>query len=344
MRIVVVGATGNVGTALLRRLQQEPGLEIVGVARRVPPEDAPFPYSGVSWHAIDVAAPNAARRLTPAFAGADAVVLLAWILQPNHHERVLAATNIGGLNHVLEAVAAAGVPHVVVTSSVGAYSQGPKRRRVDETWPTGSVASSHYGRQKAAVERRLDAFESTARDVVVTRIRPGLVMQGRAGASLVRQFVGPVVPTWWLTRLRLPFLPLPPRAVSQVVHADDLADAYWRAVERTAGGAFNIAGEPVIGPLDVAAVLRTRWVPVRIAPVRGAMWLAWQLRLIAVDPGWLDIATSVPLMSTARAREVLGWEPTVDAREALREVIEGVATHAHEPGSPALDAHPPSSR
>lgn len=339
MRVVVVGATGNVGTAVLRRLQAEPDVEIVGVVRRPPEADAPFPYSGVSWHSIDVARPEAVNRLTLAFAGADAVISLAWLLQPNHDERALAATNVGGLRHVLDAVVAADVPHVIVASSVGAYSQGPKNRRVDERWPTGSTPSSHYGRHKAAIERMMDAFGDAHPSVVLTRMRPALVMQRPAGADLKRLFVGPL-PTWWLTRIPLPFLPMPPRTVSQVVAADDLGDAFWRVVDRRAGGAFNIAGEPVIGPREVAAVLRTRWVPVRIAPVRGAMWLAWQLHLIAVDPGWLDISLTVPLMSTKRAREELGWAPTIDARDALRQAVEGLADSAIEDGSPHLGRHP----
>ncbi|MCU1473128.1 NAD-dependent epimerase/dehydratase family protein [Amnibacterium sp.] len=340
MRVVVVGATGNVGLGVLRRLQREAGVEIVGVARRVPAPDAPAPYAGVFWHAIDVAADRAVRDLTLAFSGADAVISLAWLLQPNHDERVLAATNVGGLRHVLQAVAAAGVPQVLVASSVGAYSQGPKRRRVDETWPTGSIASSHYGRHKARIERMMDVFERDHPDVVVTRMRPGLVMNRRAGADLIRLFVGPLVPVRWLTRVPLPVLPMPPRAVSQVVHVDDLGDAFWRAVDRRAGGAFNVAAEPVVGPDEVAEVLGARWVPMRIAPVRGAIWLAWQLHLIRLDPGWLDIATSVPVMSTERARAELGWAPTVDAIDALREAIRGVADHEVEAASPHLGRRP----
>lgn len=45
MRIVVTGASGNVGTALLRRLRGEH--ELVGVVRRPPPPVAP--YDGMRW-------------------------------------------------------------------------------------------------------------------------------------------------------------------------------------------------------------------------------------------------------------------------------------------------------
>jgi len=336
MRVVIVGATGNVGTAVLRRLQQEEGVELAGVVRHVPPADAGAPYAGVRWSAADVADPGSVAALTRALEGADAVVHLAWLLQPNHDERVLAATNVDGLKRVLAAAAAAGGPQVVVASSVGAYSPGPKVRRVDEAWPTGGLQSSHYARHKAVGERILDRFEAEHPEIVLTRLRPGLVMQGDAGEELRGLFAGGLVPVRWLGRIPLGVLPMPPRTVSQVVHADDLADAVARIVLRRAGGAFNIAGEPVIGPREVARVLKARWLPVRIAPVRGLVWLAWHLRLVAADPGWIDIATSVPLMSTERARRELGWAPAVDAVDALAEAVHGVADRRTVPGSPHL--------
>jgi UDP-glucose 4-epimerase len=334
MRIVVVGATGNVGTAVLRRLRREPDVQIVGVAR-TRPERVP-PYDTADWHEVDVAAPDAVALLEPILRGADALVHLAWLLQPNHREEVLARTNVGGTDAVLRAAAEAEVPHVVVASSVGAYSPGPKDRRVDESWPSAGVPSSHYGRQKGVDERMLDLFERERPQVVVTRLRPGLVMQRPAGAELRRLFLGPVVPTRWLDALRVPLLPLPPRVVSQVVHADDLAEAVHRIVARRAGGAFNLAAEPVVTPRLLASVLRSRWVPVPAPVVRMLLDVAWRLRLVRADPGWLDLAASVPVMSTSRAREVLGWRPEVSAQDALREAILGVAGHDVQPGSPHL--------
>ena len=63
MRIVVLGATGNVGTAVLHRLQAADEVSsIVGVSRRGP-DRAGAPYDGVEWHRLDVAEPTAAGRL-----------------------------------------------------------------------------------------------------------------------------------------------------------------------------------------------------------------------------------------------------------------------------------------
>ncbi|HEX7304036.1 NAD-dependent epimerase/dehydratase family protein, partial [Lentzea sp.] len=74
MKVVVTGATGNVGTALLRRLADEPDIEVHGVSRR-PPGDAP-PYRGVTWTPVDIGQAGAEEPLAAAFDKADAVVHL----------------------------------------------------------------------------------------------------------------------------------------------------------------------------------------------------------------------------------------------------------------------------
>ncbi|MRG59984.1 NAD-dependent epimerase/dehydratase family protein [Agromyces sp. CFH 90414] len=339
MRIVIIGATGNIGTAILRRLHQAgppQTHELVGIARRLP-DEASAPYAHVDWHRLDVSTPDATDRLAKILTGADTVIHLAWLIQPNHEECTMWATNVRGQRHLLDAVASAGVPHVIVSSSVGAYSPGPKHRRVDESWPTGGVHTSHYARHKAVNERMLDEFEAEHPGIVVSRVRPGLVFQHDAAREIAGLFIGRNLPTRWLGRVRLPVLPVPVQVVSQAVHADDLADAFARIVELRAPGAFNVAGEPVLGPSELGAVLGARTViPMRRAVLRAIMWATWKLRLQASDTGWLDIATTVPVMSTERARSVLGWEPRRSSTSALRELLDGMAEDAHVEGSPPL--------
>jgi nucleoside-diphosphate-sugar epimerase len=336
MRIVIVGASGNLGTALLRRALQEPDVELVGVSRRRPAGEEP--YSAAEWHPLDIAAVDAPARLRSVFGGADAVVHLGWKLQPNHDEPEMARTNVHGTGVVLDAAAAAGVPHVLVASSVGAYSFGPKHTRVSEDWPTGGVHTSHYARHKAINERQMDAFEAAHPSIVLTRMRPGLVFQPDAAREIAHLFAGRHIPVPLLALVkRLPVLPLPTSLISQAVHADDVADAFWRAIERRAGGAFNIAAEPVLGPAAVVEALGIpRTVPFRRQVLRAIVDVSWRLRLQASDPGWIDIATSVPVMSTARARSELGWEPTIPSTVALRSLVDALGVdRGHEP-SPSL--------
>lgn len=346
MRVVVVGATGNVGTAVLRRLatarlagEADGALEVVGVARRLP-DVRVAPYDLALWHTVDVGTTDAVERLTAVFRGADAVVHLAWALQPTHDIPVQERTNVTGTANVLEAVARAGVGQVVVASSVGAYrgvDTDGKRTPVDETWPADGIPTATYSIHKAANERAMDAFAREHPDVVVTRLRPGLVFQRHAAAEIRGLFLGHLVPMSVVRLARFALLPLPYPFVFQAVHADDVADAYWRAVHRRAAGAFNIAAAPVLTPPRIAralGMLGAVRVPLRL--VRGLVTLTWRLRLQPTDAGWVDIAAGVPVMRTDRARTELGWEARHTSEDALRELVGGLADGANVEASGPL--------
>ncbi|HLL69156.1 MAG TPA: NAD-dependent epimerase/dehydratase family protein [Micromonosporaceae bacterium] len=338
MRIVVVGASGNAGTALLRRLQRESDVEIVGVARR-PPESAQAPYDAVRWHHCDIGTPGAVPGLQALFTGADAVVHLAWQIQPSHDQAVLHRTNVGGSRAVIEATVRAGVPALVYASSVGTYAPGPKDRFVDETWPATGVPGSSYSRDKAEVEALLDRAEAEHPELRVVRLRPALIFQHDVGTEIMRYFVGPFVPVGLLRYQRLPLVPANRRLRLQAVHADDVADAYARALLGDARGAFNIAADPVLTPRLAASEFSGRRVPVPDALLKVAANLSWRARLQPVDPGWVDLALSAPLMATGRAQRELGWTPSVDAVSALRDLFAGMAARAHTE-SPALSGTP----
>ncbi|NMB22175.1 MAG: NAD(P)H-binding protein, partial [Corynebacterium sp.] len=131
MRIAVVGATGNTGTAVLRALHRHPEItEVVSIARRLPDTEIE-PYDQCEWLSIDIAAASteadAAKSLTDAFRGCDAVIHLAWMIQPNDRRELLERVNVEGARRVTRAVAEAGVEHLVVASSVGVYSPDEAR-------------------------------------------------------------------------------------------------------------------------------------------------------------------------------------------------------------------------
>jgi nucleoside-diphosphate-sugar epimerase len=193
MRIVVTGATGNVGSQLLPQLLDSPEVSsVVGLARRLP--TSPDPRA--EWHQLDVAEGD----LVPVFRGADVVVHLAWLLQPAHDPDEMRRVNVQGSRAVFAAVAEAGVPALVHASSVGAYSPGPPKTalgaspRVTEDHPTGGISTSTYSRHKSEVERMLDGFEAEHPERRVVRMRPGVVLQAAAASELARYFLGPFVP------------------------------------------------------------------------------------------------------------------------------------------------------
>jgi UDP-glucose 4-epimerase len=322
MRVVVVGATGNHGSSLVRRLSRDPEVEaITGVARRLPQLAVPK----VSWVSADIAKDD----LDGILAGADAVVHLGWLIQPGRDERITRAVNVEGSRRVFEAAARAGVATLVYASSVGAYSPGPKDRRVDESWPTSGIQTSFYSRHKAEVERILDAFEAAHPEVRVVRFRPGLVFKREAATQIRRLFVGPFLPTPLVRRLLIPVVPDIGRLRFQAVHSDDLADAYRLALVRSeARGAYNIAAEPVLAPQSLARTLKAARLPLHAGLARTAADVTFRLRLQPTEPGWLDMGLGVPIMDTSRAQRELGWEPRRSAIEAFEELFDGIREKA----------------
>lgn len=342
MRIVIAGATGNAGTALLRRLAtakaEGKDLQIVGISRR-PPESPAGPYLGVEWHRADVGAREDLPRLETILRGADAVVHLAWQIQPNHRRDQLYRTNVTGTANMLAATKRAGVGHFVCASSVGAYSRADKDRRVTEDWPAGGIPASHYSQDKARQEALLNAFEAANPDITVARLRPGLIFQAQAGSEIGRYFLGHLIPRIVPSKPRIPLLSIPPELVFQAVHADDVADAYWRVLERRASGAFNVAAEPVIDPNALGWLLGARRIlPLRLGLLRAVVDITWRARLQATDAGWVDMAAGAPIMDTTRAREILGWNPSRSSLEAIAEVLAGMGRGAGVAGSPPLRA------
>lgn len=327
MRVVVTGASGNVGTSVVSRLVASSAVTaVVAVCRRPPALRLPK----VTWHAADVGV----DPLEPLLAGADAVVHLAWMIQPGHDEARLHRTNVVGTGRVVDAALAAGVPRLVYASSVGTYARGPRDHPVDETWPATGVPGSLYSLHKAAVERMLDGMAAAAPGLRVTRLRMALVFKAGAATGVARLFLPPWLPEAVLGSRRVPLLPVFDRLALQVVHGDDAAVAYERALLADVDGPFNLAADGVLHGPDLAAALGARPVPVPFPVVRAVVAASWRARLQPVAAGWLDLAAGVPLMDTGRARQELGWAPTRSAAATLDDLLDGFARRAGLPTAP----------
>lgn len=325
MHVMVTGATGNVGTAVMAALAGDEAVtSVVGVARRRPQAGHPDPPGAeITWLEADVAEDD----VRPHLEGVDVLVHLAWQFHPQRRPDATWAANAVGSDRVFAAAEDAGVGAIVHASSVGAYSPGAGRV-VDESWPTHSRPIAAYGREKAYVERLLDAVAARGTVSRVVRLRPAFIFQRPAATEQRRIFAGPLVPHAVAAPGRLPVLPLPRHLRFQAVHADDVAEAYRLAVVGEARGPFNIAADPIVDHGVLAEVLDTRVVPISRRLVRAGLSAAWLAHLVPTDPNLLDLALELPALDTTRAREVLGWSPRHSAVDALRELVTGMAAGA----------------
>ncbi|WP_406387573.1 NAD-dependent epimerase/dehydratase family protein [Streptomyces sp. NBC_00887] len=321
-RIVVTGATGNVGTSVIRVLSRDPGVgSVLGLARRRPQITLP----GVEWDTVDLSSPASAGTLKAQFAGADAVIHLAWRFQPTHDPVVTWQSNVAGSLRVFDAVRDAGVPALVPASSVGAYSPGPKEEPgVDEDWPTHGWPDAAYCREKAYLERVLDTFELRHPQIRIVRMRPGFLFKEQAASEQRRIFAGRYVPGTLLRPDLLPFVPDLDGLRFQVLHTDDAAEAYRLAALHHVRGAFNLAADSVTDVRALGELLDAHVVPLPRALVRGALAAAWQARAVPASPHLFDAVLRLPVMNCGRAHDELGWAPVHSADQALRAFLHGV--------------------
>ena len=318
MRVVVTGATGNIGSALLPELAARPEVdEIVGVARRAPKWD----LAKVRWHAASIERDD----LRPIFAGADAVVHLVWIIQPSRDPEQQRIVNIVGTERMLAAAADSDVRAVIHASSVGAYSPGPRDQAVDEHWPTGGNAVLAYSWQKAYAERLLDRFERDRPSVRVVRLRPALVMQRSAGREVKHYFLGRLLP-------------------NPVVQPACCCPSSTAA--RSAFRPFTLPTSAAPSPSRPSATSRVRSTspppgavgvdrPSVLPAVTGLAAITFHARLQPTAAGWVKAAASLPMMDTRRIRAELGWEAVWSARDAIGDLLSGIHDDSTGP-TPAL--------
>jgi nucleoside-diphosphate-sugar epimerase len=255
--------------------------------------------------------------------------------------------NVDGTRRVVHAAVGAGVGHVVHMSSLGAYAPGAAGRQVAEDWPVTGIPSSQYSRDKAEAEHVVRQGLGAHPDVTLTVVRPTLVLQPQAASEIGRYFLGPLL---YGAARALPgpvakLLPLPlPGVTVAFVHADDVADALERMLDRRAPGPFNLAAEPLMDAEALARALGTTRIPVPAFVLRAALQAAFTAHLVPTEPGWLDLGLQAPSLDAGRARGLLDWAPFQRGDEVLAQFVAalGSGTGGAGPllgpaGGPALD-------
>jgi uncharacterized protein YbjT (DUF2867 family) len=269
MKVLVVGATGLIGSAVVARLAAD-GHEVVAAARRVPQTD----LSGAEWVRLDLA--KAARTSDwSVLEDVTAVLNCAGILQDGPAGSTQLVHTVGPAA-LFAACLRHGVRRVVHVSAVG----------VDRQTPTA------FSRTKLRGDEALMALDL---DWVI--LRPSVVVGRGAygGSALLRGLAA------W------PVLPVMPKAAPlQIVQLDDLVEAiaFFIRPDAPSKVALEIVGPQRYDFEDAVAVFRTwmRWPQAQ--RMRVPAWLAgllYRLGDVAAWFGWQP-----PVRTTAEKEMVRG--------------------------------------
>ena len=325
LTVAVTGPTGTFGFGLIPLLQADPQIgRIVGIARR-PFEPDEHGWTKLEYRRGDVRDPEA---LEEAFAGADAVVHLAFLITGAASRSTIRAINVEGTLNTFAAAAAAGASRFVYASSVAAYGFGRDNPPLmTEDWPTRPAEHLFYAQEKAEIEQLLGEAAANHPGLGLYVLRPPIVLGPNAvGAkSFVPEALEALARRLAARALSLPVrVPalVPPLPV-QFVHEHDVGEAL-RLCVLGAGppGAYNIAAEGVLTAVDVAREIGLLPVALPRAPVQVAAALLAGLPFAPPQVGWAEAISSPVIMDSGKARRELGWRPRYTALEALRETLQ----------------------
>ncbi len=167
MKIVMIGASGFVGTRLLDLLHKEEGYEIKNID--IQPSMF-FPEDTVIGDVRNQA------TLDKELKGADMVILLA----AQHRDDVTPVSlyydvNVGGIKNTLRAMERNGVKRIIFFSSVSVY--GLNKLNPDENHPADPF--NHYGKSKWQAEETLRQWIESHPELNVNIVRPTVIFGER---------------------------------------------------------------------------------------------------------------------------------------------------------------------
>ena len=331
LTVAVTGPTGTFGFGLIPLLQGDDRItRIVGIARR-PFDPAAYGWTKLEYRRGDVRDEAALRD---AFAGADVVVHLAFLVTGAASAEVLRSVNVDGTLNAFRAAAQARVRRFVYASSVAAYGfHHDNPVGMTEEWPVRPAARLFYAQEKAQLEHLLQA-EATrvAADYgpgpALYLLRPPLVL-GPHAVGAKDLLPGPLAPLGHILAGRIGRFPVPlpvlvPVMPLQLVHEDDLGQALLRCVVAAGPpGAYNIAADGIVSTADVAREFGLIPLPVPAGPAQFAARAVAALPFLPPALQWVEAASHPAIMDTSKAKSELGWVPRFTALEALRDTIRG---------------------
>lgn len=321
LTVAVTGPTGTFGFGLMPLLQSDDRIgSVVGIARREfdPTEHG---WTKMAYRRGDVRDEGALKE---AFAGADVVVHLAFLIVGGGRE-LTRAINVDGTLNAFRAAAAAGVKRFVYASSVAAYGfHDDNPVGMKETWPVRPADRLFYAQEKAELEALLQQEAAAHPELDLYLLRPPVVL-GPHTIGGKQILPGPLAPLGRKLPLRKLPVPIPtvvPAVPLQLIHEDDVGSALLQCVVAAGPpGAYNIAADDVVTAVDVARELG--FVPLSLpaavahAPARALS----KLPFLPQQAEWVEAFSHPAVMDTTKAKKELGWSPRFSALEAVRATL-----------------------
>jgi UDP-glucose 4-epimerase len=308
MRYVITGGSGYIGSRLVERLSERDDTERIVICDIRPPRSF---RPKAEYQELDVRDAARTREILER-ERPDALVHLAFILNPMRDENTMYDIDVNGTLHVLEAASKAGVQQVLVTSSTtayGAFADNPVP--LTEEHPVRGVPDFEYARDKTESDRLCQLWALRHPERTMTIVRPCIVFGPNVDNYISRSWTdSPFLPD--VGGMDTPL---------QFVHEDDVVDALVGLLTGAHAGAYNVTGDGTLTWRETAelAGLKVRRMPERMARRVGAFM--WRVGQSESPPGNLHFLIHPWVASNEKVKQTLGWKPRYSSREAFLETM-----------------------
>src|SRR5918995_2085399 len=308
MRYVITGGSGYIGGRLTELLVERDETERI-VILDVRPPDVPRPKT--EYVRRDVRDRRAMRELLER-ERPDALVHLAFLLNPIRDEALMYDIDVNGTQAVLRAASEAGTEQVLVTSSASAYGAFPDNPvPIAEDQPVRGQPDFSYARDKADADRVCQLWGAQHTDRVMTVVRPTIVFGPNVDNYISRGWE------------KAAFMPVMDgrEAEFQLVHEDDVVSAIAGLLDARSGGAFNVAADGTMTWRESAELVGLRVREMSFKTVYRLYAWSWRFHVPNVEApaGNLHFLHNSWIVSNEKLKSTIGWEPTRSTREVFEE-------------------------
>jgi UDP-glucose 4-epimerase len=330
MKYVITGGSGYIGSRLVEFLANRDDTERIAIADVKPP---PIPHARTEFHRTDVRDRAALQALLERIEP-DALVHLAFVLNPIRDEETMYDIDVNGTFNALDAAARTGTQHVLVTSSTTAYGAWPDNPEpISEDWILRGQPDFAYARHKTEVDRLCQLWAADHPERTMTIVRPCIVLGPNVDNYIVRG---------WDNSPFLPRFRGEPDQHVQFVHEDDLAEAISSLLVGRHAGAFNVTGDGLMTWQETAEVAGIRLRTMPFGFFYGLNKLMWRLHVPGTEspPGNLHFIRNPWVCSNEKLKQTLDWAPKHDSRETFELTLRarGVLGADGTPPAPAASA------